>query len=160
MQSRPHEELVDLCYEDVIVGEEVITDSHTVTWEDVQSFAALTRDRHPLHTDADYCSRTAFGRPIAHGLYGVALIEGLKAELKLYQNTSIASLGWDKVRFRAPIFPGDTLHVHVRFASKRESQSGPHGIVVERIEMLNQQGMVVIDAEHAAMLVKRAGSIA
>ncbi|MEC5293110.1 MULTISPECIES: MaoC family dehydratase [unclassified Aurantimonas] len=158
MQTKPREAFVDLCYEDVVVGDEVRTDAHTVTMEGILTFADVTRDHHPLHTDEEYCKKTKFGRPIAHGLFGLSLIEGLKAELKLYENTSVASLGWDKVRFRAPIYPGDTVHVRVIFDSKRESKSGPHGIAVERIEMINQDGDVVIDAEHATMLYKRTSS--
>ncbi|GGE41304.1 monoamine oxidase [Agaricicola taiwanensis] len=158
MQTKPREAFVDLHYEDVVVGDEVYTDSHTVTMEGILAFADVTRDHHPLHTDEDYCSKTAFGRPIAHGLFGLSLIEGLKSELKLYENTSVASLGWDKVRFRKPIFAGDTVKVRVIFDSKRESKSGPHGIAVEKIEMINQKDEVVIEAEHATLLYKRANA--
>lgn len=157
MQTKPREAFVDLYYEDVVIGDEVETDSHTVTMKDILAFADVTRDHHPLHTDPEYCAKTEYGRPIAHGLFGLSLIEGLKSELHLYQNTSVASLGWDKVRFRAPIFEGDTVHVRVGFQSKRESKSGPHGIAVEKIEMINQKGETVIEAEHATMLYKRAG---
>jgi acyl dehydratase len=158
MQTKPREAFVDLYYEDVVVGDEVHTDSHTVTMDGILAFADVTRDHHPLHTDEDYCKKTPFGRPIAHGLMGLSLIEGLKSELKLYENTSVASLGWDKVRFRSPIFAGDTVHVRVVFDSKRESKSGPHGIAVEKIQMINQNGDVVIDAEHATLLYTRASA--
>jgi acyl dehydratase len=158
MQTKPREAFVDLYYEDVVVGDEVYTDSHTVTMDGILAFADVTRDHHPLHTDEDYCKKTPFGRPIAHGLMGLSLIEGLKSELKLYENTSVASLGWDKVRFRSPIFAGDTVHVRVVFDSKRESKSGPHGIAVEKIQMINQNGDVVIDAEHATLLYTRASA--
>lgn len=154
-RTKPREAFIDLFYEDVEIGDVVETDAHTVTMDDVLTFARVTLDDHPLHTDPDYCRNTPFGRPIAHGLYGLALIEGLKTGLKLYENTSIASLGWDKVKFLAPIFPGDTLHVRVVFDSKRESRNG-HGIVIEKIALINQDGRTVIDAEHAAMVKRRA----
>ncbi|WP_269498278.1 MaoC family dehydratase [Castellaniella sp. S9] len=158
MQTKPREAFIDLYYEDVVVGDEVLTDSHTVTTQGILQFADTTRDHHPLHTDEAYCRNTEFGKPIAHGLFGLSLIEGLKSELRLYQNTSVASLGWDKVRFRQPIFAGDTVHVRVVFIDKRESRSGPHGIVIERTEMINQDGAVVIDAEHATLLFRKAAA--
>jgi len=158
MQTKPREAFIDLYYEDVVVGDEVLTDSHTMTTQGILQFADATRDHHPLHTDEEYCRHTEFGKPIAHGLYGLSLIEGLKSELRLYQNTSVASLGWDKVRFRRPIFAGDTVHVRVVFIDKRESRSGPHGIVIERTEMINQDGDVVIEAEHATLLFRRAAA--
>jgi acyl dehydratase len=157
MQTKPREAFIDLFYEDVVIGDEVATDAHEVTMEDVLTFGRVTRDLHPLHTDEDYCRDTPFGRPIAHGLYGLALIEGLKSELKFYENTSIASLGWDKVKFKAPIFPGDRVHVRVVFESKRESRNG-HGIVIEKTELINQDDVVVIDAEHVAMVRRRGSS--
>ncbi|TKT69645.1 MaoC family dehydratase [Aquamicrobium sp. LC103] len=154
MPTKPREAFIDLFYEDVVIGDEIVTDIHHVTMDDVLTFGRVTRDQHPLHTDEEYCRRTTFGRPIAHGLFGLALIEGLKSELKLYENTSVASLGWDKVRFRAPIFPGDSLRVRVVFDSKRESRNGS-GIVIEKTELINQDDLVVIGAEHAAMVRKR-----
>ncbi len=158
--AKPRESFVDLYYEDVVVGEEVFTDPHTITTDGILAFADVTLDHHPLHTDAEYCSRTQYGRPIAHGLFGLSLIEGLKSKLKLYENTSVASLGWDKVRFRAPIFAGDTVKVRVVFDSKRESRSGPHGIAVEKIWLINQRGEVVTEAEHATLLLRRAAATA
>jgi len=148
-------EAVDLYYEDIEVGRELFSAEHEITLEDVRAFGRLTRDEHPLHTDEDYCAATPFGRIIAHGLYGLALIEGLKTELRLYENTSIASLGWEQVRFRAPLFPGDRVRVRCVFQSKRETRNPERGIVVEQLQLLNQDDAVVIDAEHAAMLKRR-----
>ena len=51
------------------------------------------------------------------------MIEGLKSKLQLYEHTSVASLGWDKVRFMKPIFPDDAVHVKVRFTDKRDAQA-------------------------------------
>lgn len=145
----------NLYYEDVVVGSEIDTASHTVTTRDVLTFAEVTRDRHPLHTDEDFCRTTEFGRPIAHGLYGLSLMEGLKSELKLYEHTSIASLGWDKVRFRGPVFPGDTVHVRMRFIDKRGSRRPDRGVVTEMVHLVNQRGEVVTEAEHATLLWRR-----
>ena len=146
---------VDLYYEDVVVGDEIETASHTVTQADILGFADVTRDHHPLHTDEAYCRKTAFGRPIAHGLYGLALMGGLQSELRLYEHTSIASLGWDKVRFKAPVFFDDTVHVKMRFTAKRESRKPGRGVVTEWVELVNQRGEVVTEGEHATLLVCR-----
>ncbi|MFG1265051.1 MULTISPECIES: MaoC family dehydratase [Xanthobacter] len=155
MEDRRSEYQTDLYYEDVRVGDEIRSDSHVVTIADIRAFGEVTRDRHPLHTDEDYCRKTPFGRIIAHGLFSLSLMEGLKAELELYQNTSVASLGWDKVRFRAPVFAGDKVHARVKFLSKRESKSGPHGIAIELLELINQDGVVVTEGEHATLVIKR-----
>jgi acyl dehydratase len=152
MNKKSH---IDLFYEDVEVDDGFETARHTVTDADILAFAEVTRDRHPLHTDPEYCARTQFGRPIAHGLFGLSLMEGLKAETKVYENTSIASLGWDKVRFLKPVFSGDTVHARVRFTHKRPSRSPDRGIITEWVELINQKDEVVISAEHASLLKVR-----
>ena len=146
---------VDFYYEDIVVGEELETPAHTITQADILKFAEVTLDDHPLHTDEEFCRDTPFGRPIAHGLLGVALIDGLKGKLKLYEHTSVASLGWDKVRFKAPIFPGDTLRVKVRFTDKRESRKPDRGVVTEAVYLVNQNDQIVTEGEHTTLLLRK-----
>ena len=148
---------LDLYYEDVEIGGELTTASHVMTYPDILKFADVTLDHHPLHTDEEYCKTTTFGRPIAHGLYGLALMEGLKVKLKMYEHTSIASLGWNKVRFKGPIFPGDEIHVKVVFTGKRESSKAGRGVVTEQVLLINQTGDVVTEAEHVTLLMMRPG---
>lgn len=148
----------DLFYEDVVLGAAFRSDDHLVTPDDIAGFAALTRDRHPLHLDEPYARSRGFPAVIAHGLFGLSLMEGLKAELKVYEHTSIASLGWDEVRFRAPILAGDTLHVRFRFADKRASRDPERGIVVEALELVNQREEVVTTARHASLVLTRHGA--
>ena len=82
-------------------------------------------------------------------------MEGLKTELRLYETTSIASLGWDKVRFRHPILAGDRLHLRFRFLSVRDTRQPDRGVVTEALELVNGDGTVVIDGEHAGLLLRR-----
>jgi acyl dehydratase len=96
---------INLRYEDIELGMEFESAAHAVTSADIAAFADVTRDHHPLHLNAAYAKSRGFAAVIAHGLYGLSLMEGLKSELKLYQETSVASLGWDEVRFKAPSSP-------------------------------------------------------
>ncbi|WP_043829391.1 MaoC family dehydratase [Muricoccus aerilatus] len=146
-----------LFLDDITVGKGWRTGTHIVTAEEIAAFAALTRDHHPLHTDEAYCRSRGFPAVIAHGLFGLSLMEGLKTELRLYESTSIASLGWDKVRFRAPVFAGDELHLRMRFTAKRPSRNPGRGVVTEFLELLNARGEVVIEAEHASLILARRG---
>ncbi|HWK47633.1 MAG TPA: MaoC/PaaZ C-terminal domain-containing protein [Stellaceae bacterium] len=144
-----------LFLEDIQIGQEWRSGSHGVTAEDIGAFAKLTRDHHPLHTDPDYCRSRGFPDVIAHGLFGLALMEGLKTELRLYETTSIASLGWDKVRFRVPVLAGDELHLRMRFIGKRPSSRPDRGVVTEFLELVNARGDVVIEGEHASLILSR-----
>ena len=143
---------MSLFYEDIRIGESFTTPRHRITEADISDFCRLTRDRHPLHTDADYARKAGFPGIIAHGLYGLALMEGLKTELHLYDKSSIASLGWDKVRFLKPVLAGDEVHVEMDFTAKRESKG--RGIVTEAVRLLRGDE-AVIDAEHVSLIRMR-----
>ena len=143
---------MNLYYEDVRIGASYTTPDHRITDADIADFCRLTRDHHPLHTDADFARKAGFSGIIAHGLYGLALMEGLKTELHLYDESSIASLGWDKVRFRAPLLAGDVVQVDMDFIAKRESKG--RGVVTEAVRLMRGD-QVVIDAEHVSLIRMR-----
>jgi acyl dehydratase len=145
-----------LYYEDVEVGRRFETREHAVSDEDIERFSDLTHDHHPLHRDDAFARAMGFPRRIAHGLFGLALMEGLKSELGLYETTSVASIGWDEVRFRKPIVSGERVHVRVQLESARRSSSKPgRGVVTELVELVNQAGEVAISARHATLLITR-----
>lgn len=155
--SEPDAPATDLFYEDVTLGAEYRSAAHTVSAADIAAFATLTRDHHPLHLDESYARARGFPAVIAHGLFGLSLMEGLKAEMKVYEHTSIASLGWDEVRFKAPILAGDTVHVVFRFVDKRPSRRADRGVVIEALELVNDRAEIVTSARHASLVLTRHG---
>jgi acyl dehydratase len=146
---------INLRYEDIAIGAEFETTAHTVTEADITVFAEVTRDHHPLHIDSSYARSRGFPAVIGHGLFGLSLMEGLKSELKLYEETSVASLGWDEVRFKGPIVAGDALRVRFRFVEKRPTKNPERGIVVETLDLLNQRDEVVTAARHISLILTR-----
>src|SRR5271155_3676189 len=141
---------INLRYEDIELGMRFETAPHTVTAADIAAFAEVTRDHHPLHVDAAYAKSRDFPAVIAHGLFGLSLMEGLKSELKLYEETSVASLGWDEVRFKAPILAGDCLRLRFRFAAKRPPRNPGRGIVIEALDLITQRAEVVTAPRHTS----------
>jgi acyl dehydratase len=151
---------INLRYEDIVPGAEFETASHIVTEADIAAFADVTRDHHPLHIDPGYARSRGFPAVIGHGLFGLSLMEGLKSELKLYEETSVASLGWDEVRFKAPIVAGDALRVRFRFVEKRPTKNPARGIVIETLDLLNQRDEVITAARHTSLILTRQASAA
>src|SRR5882724_16068 len=146
---------INLRYEDIEPGKQFESAEHTVTLADILAFADITRDHHPLHVDAAYAQSRGFPAVIAHGLYGLSLMEGLKSELKLYEETSVASLGWDEVRFKAPVVAGDRLRVRFRFVEKQPTRNPGRGIVIEALDLVNQRDEVVTEARHTSLILTR-----
>jgi acyl dehydratase len=112
-------------YEDFEVGEKLHTRARTVTEADIVNFAALSGDWYPLHVDVEYARSSPFGRRIAHGMLVLSLASGL---MPLTQWAIVAFYGMDGVRFTAPTFIGDTLHVEAEVVEKVDK--GERGGVV------------------------------
>ena len=144
-----------LYYEDFAPGSTFESPARTVTGSDVQAFADLSGDRNPMHLDPAFAARTPFGRPVAHGVLGLAVATGLLSSLGLTRDTlvALAGISW---KFRLPVFYGDTVRVRVRVASRRESSRGDRGLVTLAAELVNQRGEVVQEGE-LVELVRRHG---
>lgn len=145
-----------LYYEELVPGSTFESGARTVTESDVQAFAELSGDRNPMHLDHAFAAQTPFGRPVAHGVLGLAVATGLLSALGLTRATLVALVGvsWS---FRLPVFYGDTVRVRVRVASRRDSSRQDRGLVTLAAELLNQRGEVVQEGE-LVELVKRRGS--
>jgi acyl dehydratase len=141
-------------FEDYAIGDEFTTPGRTVTEADVVMFAGLTGDYNRLHTDAEYMKDSIFGERIAHGLLGLALVNGLKYRTDVDSDGVLAFLGltW---KFSGPIKLGDTIHAVVRISSKRETSKPDRGLMVQAIQVLNQRGEVVQEGEFTTMLKRR-----
>jgi acyl dehydratase len=142
-------------YEDMVVGEEFESPARTVSETDIVNFSALSGDWSPVHSDEEYCRQTPYKTRIAHGLFGLAVAEGLKFRIPEFSGARyVASLFWN-YKFTGPILMGDTIRVRVKVQSKRETKKSDRGIVVEYVTMLNQRNEVVQEGEHGLMIWRR-----
>jgi acyl dehydratase len=129
-----------LHYEEVTIGETWDSPARTVTETDVVNFAGVSGDFNPLHVDHEFARGTPFGRPIAHGLLGLALVAGLGSFSPWMKTT--AFLGITEWRFLKPLFIGDTVRVHTEILGK-QPKGRRHGIVSWRRQLINQAGDIV-----------------
>jgi len=102
----------------------------------------VTGDHFGLHMDAEYAKTTPFKQRIAHGLLVLSCGAGL---IPLLPGRMVAFLGMDEVRFRAPVFFGDTVHPVMEVLEKRDKEPG--GVVTILETILNQRNEVVISAK-------------
>ena len=142
-------------YEDLEVGEEYESPGRTITEADIVNFSSISGDWSPVHCDEEYCKRTPYKTRIAHGLLGLAVVEGLKQRIPVFAEVRyMASLYWN-YKFTGPILIGDTIRIRVKIASKRETKKPDRGIVVEYVTMVNQRGEVVQEGEHGLMVLRK-----
>lgn len=142
--------------EDFVVGD-VYEHAHgrTITETDNTWFSLLTNNPHDIHSNADYASRTEFGKPLVVSTLTLAIVTGLSVP-DVSQN-AVANLGWDDVRLTAPVFAGDTLYASSEVLEVRPSKSRPgQGLVRVRTTGRNQRGETVITYERTVLVYTRA----
>jgi acyl dehydratase len=144
-------------YEDFIIGaviEHRLT--RTVTQMDNMLFSNMTLNPQPLHIDAHYCANeTEWGRPLMNSLFTLGLVIGISVN-DLSVGTMVANLGMTEVKFPAPLFEGDTLHVTTAILSKRVSKSRPDAGIVEFLHRAYQQeDKLVAECRRQALMKKR-----
>ena len=143
-------------FEDLPVG---FTVEHvtrrTVTETDNVLFTTMTMNPAPMHLDADYASRSEFGRPLVNSMFTVALVVGLSVP-ELTLGTIVAQLGMTDISFPAPVFHGDTIRVETEVVEARESKSRPTaGIVVLEHRAYNQRDELVCRARRTGLMHRR-----
>lgn len=131
-----------LGYDDLAVGDEWETAGRTVTAADVAAFAGLSGDFNPLHVDHAWAAAEGpFGKPVAHGLLGLAIASGLASTTPRVETLAfLAILEW---RFLLPVAFGDTVRVVATVESIEPQARGRRAAVVWRRRLLNQDDRVV-----------------
>lgn len=129
--------------------------TRTVTETDNILISTLTHNPQPLHIDAEYAKQTEFGRPLVNSCFTFSLAVGVSvADTTL--GTLVANLGYDEMRFPAPVFVGDTLRIESEVTDLRDSKSRPNaGIVTWEHRAINQKGETVCTFKRSALLQKR-----
>lgn len=131
-----------LHFEDMTPGDRLTGAPVSVDRDELVAFARRW-DPLPFHVD-EAAGMAAFGSLTAPGLFMLAIKQALVHALP-ERHAVIASLGYDEVRFLAPVRPGDELRLTREWVSRRESRSKPdRGVVVVRFTLTNQADEVVL----------------
>ena len=131
------------------VGEKV-TVSKTVSESDVYLFAGLTGDLSPNHVNEEYMRKTKYGRRIAHGALLVGLMSQASTKIITDLPGTIVSYGYDRIRFPAPCFLGDTVTVTYEIVSRDDAAMKTFA----RVTCTSQRGDVVAAATHILKVVE------
>lgn len=141
----------DIAFEEFEIGASRISTGRTITETDIVLHAGQSGDFYPHHMDAEWCATQPFKQRIAHGTLTFTIGVGQTAA---GINPLAMTYGYEKLRFPRPVFIGDTIRTKVTIAEKRDHKRPDYGIVVEKLEVLNQRDECVMACEHL-LLVKR-----
>lgn len=120
---------------------------HTVTRADLDNFARLTGDHNPLHVDDAFAQRTAFGRPVVHGMLTASFISTVIG-MKL---PGPGALWYEQsLRFLAAVRIGERIRVAARVIAK----SNADRILVLETVVLGEEGRRLIEGEAKVKLLE------
>jgi acyl dehydratase len=131
-----------LYYEDISVGQQMVTRGRTITEADIVAFAGLTGDYNPMHTDAHFMKNSAFGQRIAHGMLTLSYAVGQVYQLLFMEQTVLAFRGLE-MKFSLPVYIGDTLHVEMTVSEKKDAARLGGGMITADVKIVNQDGKTV-----------------
>lgn len=143
-------------FEDIPVGRTASFGHYEVTREEVLDFARKY-DPQAFHLDDQAAAKTHFGRLSASGWHTCAMTMAMLVEnMKNSRQAGLGSPGIDNLRWKKPVFPGDTLRVESKVLEKRRSQSRRDmGIFKSEVRVLNQNDEPVLEMISNGMILVR-----
>lgn len=140
-----------LTFDEFNVGDKFVAQGRTVTEADVVSFAGLSGDFNPLHTDASFAASTPFGERIAHGMLIAAIATGMANWTGVFEGTTIA-LMQQLLQYKGAVKFGDTVHLELSVAEKKPTSKPDRGVVIFDARMINQDGETVLDGQWTLLM--------
>lgn len=146
-------------FEELVIGEQILTSPRMITKEDIDSFADLSGDHFYAHLDSTNFEGTMFERQVAHGYFIMSAAAGLFVD-SYEKNPVLLNYGIDELRFTKPVYPGDTIQV--RFTckekiaqEKKEITDIDKGIVKWLVEIIDATNEITGIATILTMVAKK-----
>jgi len=144
-------------FEEIEIGDTVITDKHLVTLDNINDFAELSGDKFYAHMDENSLDGTIFTERVTHGYFIMSKAAGLFVDPA--KGPVLLNYGIDECRFTKPVYPGMTIGV--RFTAKekicqekREDDEFSKGIVKFLVDVYDDEGETVMLATILTMVRK------
>jgi oxepin-CoA hydrolase / 3-oxo-5,6-dehydrosuberyl-CoA semialdehyde dehydrogenase len=132
-------------FEELEIGETLITHRRTVTESDVVSFAGISGDFFYAHMDDIAARESLFEKRVAHGYFVLSAAAGLFVDPA--PGPVLANYGLEGLRFTKPVYIGDTIQARLTCKQKtlKEDREGqiPQGVVHWDVEVTNQNAETV-----------------
>lgn len=143
-------------FEDLEVGAEAYFGSYEVTRDEVLEFARKY-DPQPFHLSDEAAAKTHFGRLAASGWHTAAMTMAVLARAAVEnRQAGLGSPGIDELRWKRPVYPGDTLHVRGKIVDKTPSRSKPDiGSFRTEMTVTNQDDVPVMTFTSIVLIRRR-----
>jgi oxepin-CoA hydrolase/3-oxo-5,6-dehydrosuberyl-CoA semialdehyde dehydrogenase len=145
-------------FEELQIGDTVITHKRTVTEADITNFANLSWDHFYAHTDHTSLKGTLFEKPVAHGYFILSAAAGLFVDPG--KGPVMLNYGLEECRFLKPVYAGSTIGVRLTCKEKitqeqKEATDIPRGIVKWYVDVYDETGESVAIATILTMVERK-----
>lgn len=146
-------------FEELEIGETLITEKHTVTLDDIENFADLSGDKFYAHMDENSLEGTIFTGRVAHGYFILSRAAGLFVDPP--KGPVLLNYGLDECRFIKPVYPGAAIGVKFTCKEKVDQEKKTpediaKGIVKWLVDVYDETGESVAIATILTMVKKKA----
>jgi oxepin-CoA hydrolase/3-oxo-5,6-dehydrosuberyl-CoA semialdehyde dehydrogenase len=144
-------------FEELEIGETLITAKHTVSESDIVNFANVSGDNFYAHMDATSLEGTIFTQRVAHGYFVLSKAAGLFVDAK--KGPVLLNYGLEECRFIKPVYPGTTIGVRFTVKEKvdqekKSPEDVAKGIVKFLVDVYDETGESVAIATILTMVKK------
>lgn len=155
-------------FEELQIGDQVITEKRVITSEDIDRFADISGDHFYAHIKTTDFEGTMFEQQVAHGYFIMSLAAGLFVD-SYEKNPVLLNYGIDELRFTKPVYPG--AEIHIRFTCKEKLPNDKRvvekqedfkrgddidkGIVKWLVEMIDETGEITGVAAILTMVARK-----
>lgn len=145
-------------FEELEIGDTLITHKRTVTEADIVNFANVSWDHFYAHTDHTSLEGTIFEKPVAHGYFILSAAAGLFVDAK--KGPVMLNYGLEECRFLKPVYAGTTIGVQLTCKEKIEQETKeatdiPKGIVKWLVEVTDETNEQVAVATILTMVMRK-----
>jgi oxepin-CoA hydrolase/3-oxo-5,6-dehydrosuberyl-CoA semialdehyde dehydrogenase len=105
-------------FEELKIGDQLVTEKRLITAEDIDKFALLSGDQFYAHLKETDFDGTMFEQQVAHGYFIMSAAAGLFVN-SFEKNPVLLNYGIDELRFTKPVYPGNSIYI--RFTCKEKT---------------------------------------
>ena len=146
-----------LYFEQFQPGLRFVTAARTITEGDIVTFAGLSGDYNPIHTDAEFSKGTPFGQRVAHGLLILSIASGLAMRSGVLEGTVLAFREINNWKFSSPVFIGDTVRVELEVIETKALPRLGGGAVVIELAVKNQRNETTMRGSWTTLVANQPG---
>ncbi|SJZ66242.1 phenylacetic acid degradation bifunctional protein PaaZ [Sediminibacterium ginsengisoli] len=146
-------------FDELTIGEQIITEKRLITAEDINRFADLSGDHFYAHLQDTDFSGTMFDRQVAHGYFIMSAAAGLFVD-SYEKNPVLLNYGIDELRFTKPVYPGATIYIRFTCKEKTSQEKKTEtdidkGIVKWYVEIIDDQEEITGVATILTMVARK-----